>query len=769
MSAGADLAVDIVIDNYNYARYLPAAIESALRQTHEKVTVTVVDDGSSDGSQRLLDSYEDRVAVVRKENGGQASALNAGAELCGGDVVIFLDADDTLHPEAVAEVAAAFAADPEVVKVQFRTAVIDAAGESTGAIKPAPHLPMPSGDLRQAELASPYDLVWMATSANAFRADALRRVLPIPEAKFRTCADWYLVHLTALIGPVVSLDSVAGSYRVHGANNYEPQGPELDLGHLRETIGFADSVSPLLLGLAAELGLPRPARILSIADLANRMISLRLEPDRHPDPEESAAGLLADAVRAARRRANVPAPMKAIFVAWFAAMAVAPRPFARRLAILVPLPRAAPHSQPPARPPPRRRAARDQRLTMRVLLVTSMVPDAGGVGAIPKLLAAQLQGLRERGHEITLVTTFGEDPGQAEAAARLLDSDLDAHILDRRRSPSARRRWRVRAELAASWASKHWPWRVVSGAAGMQTLIDRVAATRGFDVVAIEDNPMAVLRFPPAVPVVFTEHEAIRAPASQLGAVRLSERPLRALRARDWQRWDGFLPSIWKRFELLQVFCEADAAEIRKLAPELAPRIRINPYGMILPEPCDPLAELPGTVLFTGTFAHLPNRDAARWLASEIMPAVRARHPQARLRIVGSAPPADVLALAGEGVEVIADAPSMQPHLEAAAVVVAPVRSGGGMRMKVLEAMARRKAVVTTSLGAEGFASLEPQLPLLIVDEAEGVAAAIADLLGEADERRALGLDARRFAERHHSPAAWAQRLESIYDEARDR
>ncbi len=173
----------------------------------------------------------------------------------------------------------------------------------------------------------------MATSANAFRADALRRILPIPEAEFRTCADWYLVHMAALIGPVVSLDSVAGSYRVHGANNYEPQAAELDLDHLRETIGFADSVSPLLLELAGELGLARPARILSIADLANRMISLRLEPDRHPDPDASPGGLLAEAVRAARRRANVSAPMKLIFVAWFAAMAVAPRPLARRLAI----------------------------------------------------------------------------------------------------------------------------------------------------------------------------------------------------------------------------------------------------------------------------------------------------------------------------------------------------------------------------------------------------------------------------------------------------
>ncbi len=334
MTAGAaELTVDIVIDNYNYGRYLAAAIESACAQTHGKVTVTVVDDGSSDGSRELLAKYEDRVSVVLKENGGQASALNAGAERCNGDVVMFLDADDLLDPDAAATVAAAFAADPDVVKVQFRTAVIDAAGEPTGAIKPAAHLPMPNGDVRTAELAHPYDLVWMATSANAFRGEALRRILPIPEGPFRTCADWYLVHLTALLGPVLSLDWTGGSYRLHGENNYEPQAPVLDLDQLRETIGYAQATSAQLLALATRLGLPRPQRILSIADLANRMISLRLDPGLHPVGGDRVGRLLLDAGRAARRRANVSAPMKLIFVAWFTAMAMAPRSLARHLAI----------------------------------------------------------------------------------------------------------------------------------------------------------------------------------------------------------------------------------------------------------------------------------------------------------------------------------------------------------------------------------------------------------------------------------------------------
>jgi glycosyltransferase involved in cell wall biosynthesis len=404
---------------------------------------------------------------------------------------------------------------------------------------------------------------------------------------------------------------------------------------------------------------------------------------------------------------------------------------------------------------------------MRILLATSMVPDPDGIGAMPKLYHAQLEGLSRR-HEVTLVSTFGEDPGQAEAARALAGSGLDAHFVDRRRSPSAGRRWLVRADLAARWASSRRPWRVVCGAAGMQELIDEVAAERRFDVVAVEDNPLAVLRFPAGVPAVLTEHEAVRAPAGDWHGERLSERPLQALRAFDWRRWRDFLPDAWRRFDLLQVYSEGDAGAVRRQAPELADRIRVNPYGMVMPPPADPAREELGLVLFTGTFAHLPNRDAARRLAEEIMPAVRARFGAARLRMVGSSPPHEVRELIGPEVEVVADAPTMKPHLEAASVVVAPVRTGGGMRMKVLEAMARQKAVVTTTLGAEGFTGFEADPPFMVADAPDEFAGSVAALLADDARRYALARRARDFAATHHDPEAWAARLEGVYAEARD-
>ena len=86
---------------------------------------------------------------------------------------------------------------------------------------------------------------------------------------------------------------------------------------------------------------------------------------------------------------------------------------------------------------------------------------------------------------------------------------------------------------------------------------------------------------------------------------------------------------------------------------------------------------------------------------------------------------------------------------------------------KVLEALARGKAVVTTSRGAEGYMEFEPEPPLVIADEPGAIAAATADLLADTARRRQLGARASEFAHRHYSPSAWATRLEAVYEEAR--
>ncbi len=405
---------------------------------------------------------------------------------------------------------------------------------------------------------------------------------------------------------------------------------------------------------------------------------------------------------------------------------------------------------------------------MKILIVAPMPPQPSGAGAIPILLDAQLGGLRER-NEVTFVSAVGEEAGEAEAARRLLDSGLDAHFADRRLPRTARRRWRRRARMAGEWAFGRRPWRAIWFAEpGVQAILDRLALSHSFDVAVVEDSAMSSFRLPSGVPSLLTEHEVLRPraldrhPGAAPGAW-----PGWAFSELDWRKRPPFQRSAWGRFDRVLAFGRRDAAAIAELAPELAARVRVSPFGLTLPPLADPARVEGDSLLFVGNFSHQPNRDAARWLANEIMPALLAGCPTARLRIVGAGPPPEVRALAGGAVEVIADAPSVEPHLAAAAVVLAPVRTGGGMRMKVLEALARGKAVVTTSRGAEGYTELDPTPPLVIADDAAGIAAAAAALLTDPNGRRELGRRAAEFARAHYSPAAWALRLEQVYGEAR--
>jgi glycosyltransferase involved in cell wall biosynthesis len=108
---------------------------------------------------------------------------------------------------------------------------------------------------------------------------------------------------------------------------------------------------------------------------------------------------------------------------------------------------------------------------------------------------------------------------------------------------------------------------------------------------------------------------------------------------------------------------------------------------------------------------------------------------------------------------------AVEPYLEQASVVLAPVRSGGGMRVKVLQAMAMARPVVTTPLGAEGLAGDRSQKPIAVAESAEGIASATAELLASREAREALGRRARAFVAEHHSWSAYLRRLEAIYAE----
>jgi polysaccharide biosynthesis protein PslH len=404
---------------------------------------------------------------------------------------------------------------------------------------------------------------------------------------------------------------------------------------------------------------------------------------------------------------------------------------------------------------------------MRVLLLTPVPPSAEGLSATPVLLHALLEALRAR-HEVTLVTVAGPYPQDVDAAMALRRSGLDIHAVPR---VEATRGDRARRWVAhtARWAFGRLPMRTIwFHRPEVQQVIDRLAAERRFDLVHVEDNAMGIYRLPRGIPSLFTEHE-VRTPRAVEWTdwMRSGDGPYRGLLDEiDWHRWPRYHREVWSRYDLVQALTERDARVMLGIAPSLEGRVRINPFAVDIPARVDTALEEEGVVVFTANFLHPPNGDAARWLIGEIMPRLRTLYPGVRLRLVGSDPRGSLSGMAAADVEVMGWVPSVRAELARAAVVVAPLRIGGGQRMKVLEAMATGKAVVTTARGADGLLPRDGEpLPLAFGETADEIATQTAALLRDAARRRALGERARELVIAQHGVEAYGARTEAAYAE----
>jgi glycosyltransferase involved in cell wall biosynthesis len=212
--------ISVIINNYNYARFVATAVESALAQTYPHKEIIVVDDGSTDESRAVLQPYADRVQLIFKENGGQASAFHAGFAAARGSVICFLDADDYWSPQLLERVAARW--DDSVAIMEWRMECVDAEGKSLGRMLP-PRRP-PEGDLRRLLMRS-ISYPWTPTSGNAFARRAIEAIFPLEEALWRISADLPLLLAAPFYGNLVFIDEALAYYRIHGANLYQGMPP----------------------------------------------------------------------------------------------------------------------------------------------------------------------------------------------------------------------------------------------------------------------------------------------------------------------------------------------------------------------------------------------------------------------------------------------------------------------------------------------------------------------------------------------------------------
>lgn len=173
----------------------------------------------------------------------------------------------------------------------------------------------------------------------------------------------------------------------------------------------------------------------------------------------------------------------------------------------------------------------------------------------------------------------------------------------------------------------------------------------------------------------------------------------------------------------------------------------------------------PKVLVFTGKMDFRPNVDAVIWFVQSVLPLIQAEVPDVHFAIVGKEPHPRVQELASHpAVTVTGWVADVRPYIAAASVYVVPLRIGGGTRLKVLEAMAMHRAVVTTHLGAEGF-PLEGQEAVAFGDSAEAFARAVVGLLGDAQCRERMGEAARRFVEQHYGWDAIVPLLQAVYDQ----
>jgi glycosyltransferase involved in cell wall biosynthesis len=212
--------VSILINNYNYGRFLGEAIDSALNQTYPNIEVIVVDDGSTDNSKDIIAGYKERIRPILKENGGQASAFNTGFAASQGDIVCFLDADDIFLPEKAGKIVDIFTKNQDIgwcfhalsmvnsdFKKVFENIYRGASGRYDLTLQ-----------VQRGKLAGKMPFDGTATSAICFRRSFLASLLPMPEAPGITLHDDYLKYISLGISPGYILLEELALQRLHNNN-----------------------------------------------------------------------------------------------------------------------------------------------------------------------------------------------------------------------------------------------------------------------------------------------------------------------------------------------------------------------------------------------------------------------------------------------------------------------------------------------------------------------------------------------------------------------
>lgn len=396
---------------------------------------------------------------------------------------------------------------------------------------------------------------------------------------------------------------------------------------------------------------------------------------------------------------------------------------------------------------------------LRLLFLAPFAPRLDGAHGGSRAVAQLMWELSGR-HRISLLHM--NLPGDPPVDERLRSRCERVEAVPVQFGDTRMRWWRRRLRVAAGllMGRPRWVSNWTDDAFSLQ--LEDILRSWQPQVVQAEFHVMGqyLLKFNvPGVKRILVEHEpGITRAVGNLGSSSAVHWPLAAVELWAWQRYER---GIVAAADAVVVFTRRDERALARLGAT-TPVVTI-PLATDLPaEPLNPVGVLPPRLLFAGNFMHPPNIDAAMRLIRGIFPRVQQARPDACLDLVGPRPPRELLKSAGPGVSVHGYVEDVRPYLDRAAVVVAPMRLGGGMRVKVLEALAAGKAVVASPLAVEGLA-VEDGREVRIASTDEQFADVILGLLENPGERAGLAQHARLWAEVNLTPQACGARYEELY------
>ena len=401
---------------------------------------------------------------------------------------------------------------------------------------------------------------------------------------------------------------------------------------------------------------------------------------------------------------------------------------------------------------------------MRVLLLTQVLPYPPDSG--PKVKTWNVLKCLARTHQVTLVSFVRGD--QSGAVAQLRSVCQDVHTVPMRRG------WAQDATALGRSLMGAGPWVILrDDRAGMRRLVDRVAGSQPFDLVHADQLNMAQYALlVQGARRLLDAHNALWLLYSRLSSTTRNPatRWLFGRDARLLQRYEGEM--CW-RFDSVLTVSEADRDALRLAAEGVGQGIsEVSPQVIPIAVDAEELRfrrrnSSADHILHIGTMFWPPNVDGIRWFVNAVLPLVRRERPEVVFDVLGARPPAELLAwnTNGHRVNVAGYVDDPAPFLADAGVFVVPLLAGGGMRVKILTAMAQGLPVVSTTVGCEGIDVVHGQ-HLLVADTPQQFAAATLRILTEPELAGELGLNGRKLVEDRYSLPQLEVRLDEAYQAA---